>query len=394
MTTRHLNRLVAASVAALLAAAGCGAPGATGDDAIVIGVVSGRSGFMSIFDAPALTGLQIKVEQVNAAGGIGGRPLRLVTADHRSDVGQIVPAALQVLDQGAEVVVTSCDYDFGGPAAREAEAAGRVAIGCAGAPLFGAQGVGPLTFNAYSGTASEGAAMATLARDQGFGTAYLLEDTSIEYSSSVCEYFEQAWTAAGGTVVGSDTFGNADPSIASQVTRLVGTPADVVALCSYPPGGAAAVRQIRGSTDVPIVAPGAFDGSYWLEGIPELSGFSHLALGSIAGDDPDPDRTRFFADYTAAAGQPPASSVYPVMGYTIGEMIVGALEATGGDSDGPVLAEAIVAADGSALLAGPTSYTAQCHIPVERPWTAMVIEAGTPAYRGEVTPTAVPPAPC
>ena len=50
--------------------------------------------------------------------------------------------------------------DFGSPAARVANKAGKVAIGCAGGLAYGVQGVGPLTFNTYSGSATEGAIMA------------------------------------------------------------------------------------------------------------------------------------------------------------------------------------------------------------------------------------------
>ena len=48
-------------------------------------------------------------------------------------------------------------------------------------------------------------------------------------------------------------------------------------MCSYPPGGAAAIKQIRAAgIDVPIQGPGSFDGTYWLKGIPNTKTSSHL----------------------------------------------------------------------------------------------------------------------
>ena len=51
----------------------------------------------------------------------------------------------------------------------------------------------------------------------------------------------------GAGIVGSDTFKNDDASIASQITRIKALPKepDAIMLCSYAPGGASAVRQIR-----------------------------------------------------------------------------------------------------------------------------------------------------
>ena len=50
---------------------------------------------------------------------------------------------------GADLVVVSCDYDFGAPAALAAEAAGKVSFFlCAESIKAGIQGVGPHSFSA------------------------------------------------------------------------------------------------------------------------------------------------------------------------------------------------------------------------------------------------------
>jgi branched-chain amino acid transport system substrate-binding protein len=368
---------------------------ATGGEPVVIGVANGQSGFMSFFDGPALNGMEMAVEAINEAGGVDGRPLQIVTADHKSDVNQITAAALSVIDQGADVVLASCDYDFGAPAAREAEKAGLLSMGCAGSPLFGREGIGPLTFNAYSGTPSEAAVMASFIRDQGWSRPYLLQDTSIEYSKTVCDYFEQTWTEAGGAIAGKDTFSNADASIASQTTRLGSADADVVVLCSYPPGGAAAVKQIRSAGQTtPVVGAGAFDGSYWLEAVPDLSDFHHPAFGALAGDDPSPERNEFFASYETFVGEPAPSSTYALMGYSMIQSIAAGIEAAGGSTTGTDLAAALQSFDGEDLLIGPTSYTADCHIPVDRPWLMISITEGRSAFVAEVSPEGIAAAPC
>lgn len=62
---------------------------------------------MSTFDTPALGGLQIAIDKVNAEGGLGGRKVKHVTADHKSNVEQVQQSALDVIEEGADVVVTT-----------------------------------------------------------------------------------------------------------------------------------------------------------------------------------------------------------------------------------------------------------------------------------------------
>ena len=95
----------------------------------------------------------------------------------------------------------------------------------------------------------------------------------------------------GGKIVGRDTFKNDDPSIATQITRLraLNPAPDVITLCSYTPGGASAVRQIRAAgINTPIASDNAMDGGYWLSAVPDLNNFYYASLGSVVGGDPRP----------------------------------------------------------------------------------------------------------
>jgi len=404
---RRTHGLLAALLATALVFTACGGDdeetsgdgggdgAAAGSGPIVIGAANGQTGFMSIFDIPSTNGQKLAVQDINEAGGVAGRKLELRVEDIKTDVNQIGPGTLKLLDDGAEVITTSCDYDFGGPAAREAQNQGKIGVGCAGAPLFGVQGIGPLAFNAYAATPTEGAVMAQFAKSKDFGKAFLLQDTAIEYSKTVCDYFEQQWKAIGGEIAGKDTFQNDDPSVASQVTRLQGSDADFVALCSYPPGGAAAVKQIRGAgIDIPIVGAGGFDGTYWLEGIPKLSDFYNPAVGSLHGDDPNQEVNDFVARYTEEYGEAPSSATYPLMGYTMIQAIARALEETDGATDGEALKGALEGFEDEELIAGPSSYTAECHIPLGRRMQMIEIQNGKAAFLETVEPESVPESPC
>ena len=55
-----------------------------------------------------------------------GRQLEIVTADTKSDPAQRTNAAIEVLEQGAEMVIVTCDFDFGAAAALQTSSMGKV----------------------------------------------------------------------------------------------------------------------------------------------------------------------------------------------------------------------------------------------------------------------------
>jgi ABC-type branched-subunit amino acid transport system substrate-binding protein len=87
--------------------------------------------------------------------------------------------------------------------------------------VAGADADEPLAFSGAEAAQLQGSAIAEWgASKKGWKTGYLLVDTSVEYTKSVCYGFELGLKAKGGKIVGQDTFKNDDPSIATQITRL------------------------------------------------------------------------------------------------------------------------------------------------------------------------------
>jgi ABC-type branched-subunit amino acid transport system substrate-binding protein len=87
-------------------------------DPIVIAMPLALSGVISFYDKPNLAGAQIAVAEINRKGGVLNRPLKIISADTKSDLGLIAGVANSLLDQGAHVMIPTLDYDFGGPSAR------------------------------------------------------------------------------------------------------------------------------------------------------------------------------------------------------------------------------------------------------------------------------------
>jgi branched-chain amino acid transport system substrate-binding protein len=346
---------------------------------IVIGFAVAETGWIAPYDNGARAA-EIAIAEINAKGGLLGRQIKTIYADTKSDRVQGAKAGLDVIQRGADLVVVTCDYDMGAPAALEAAKAGRVSWSlCAEDAKMGVQGVGPLAFTGGEAAQLQGAAIAEWAHDRkGIKNPYILLDSSVEYDKSVCYGFDLAWKAMTGALpAGRDTFKNPDPSVASQVTRIKGTnPApDAIVLCSYAPGGASATRQIRGAAlNVPILAATAMDGNFWLGAVPNLSDFYYPVLGSIYGDDPNPVINDFLKTYQAKYKDPPAES-HTLAGYIMVQLYARAVEQAGGTDAKKVTAALESFADVPTLL-GPYSFSHTLHIQTKFRFTIMAVESG------------------
>jgi len=333
-------------------------------DDITIGFAIAQSGWLEAYDTPATTAARIRIEEINAAGGLLGRQIKWIEADTKSDQQQSASAGLQLIDEGADMLVVSCDYDFGAPAALAAESEGINSFFlCAEDVKAGIQGVGPNSFSASVLAAVQGATMAEWSMaERDAKTGYVLLDTTIEYNKGICTGFDWMFPTAGGDIVGRDTFKNGDASIASQITRIKALPQepDVIMLCSYIPGAASAVRQIRAAGINSLILNGsAVDGSYWLGATPDLSGFVVPVQGSIYGDDPRADVEAFNVAYEKATGARPASS-YAYPGYVLIDLLAKAVERAGTVDGSEVTAELEQMTDEPTAF-GPRSFSSELH---------------------------------
>ena len=130
--------MIAALSASMLFTAGTVSADEASEDTIFIGGAMSVTGIQAPLDAPALEGIQVAIKEINDNGGINGKQIEFVNMDSKSDAATSAEVGKQLVDQGAVAIITSSDYDFGGPAARAAQEAGIVGISpCASSPLFG-----------------------------------------------------------------------------------------------------------------------------------------------------------------------------------------------------------------------------------------------------------------
>lgn len=357
------------------------APSDASDGPIVIGSATARSGPFAAYDAGPATGLEVAVDRINDKGGVLGRPLKIVYSDTASDPAKGPTAALDVIEKGADVVVVSCDFDLGAPAASVAIEKGKLASStCGASKRFNPDVLGPLLFTMSTGTPAEGEIMADWAvKRKRFKTAYVLEDPGFAYSKDLCDGFKATFPGKGGKIVGADTFKSTDVKVSAQIGRIKATKPDFVFLCALTPAGPTVLKQLRAAgVQTPVLSGAAMDGDYWTASVPKLSNFYFDTYGSLFGDDPRPAINAFVKTETAKAGKRPTTS-FDLTGYAFGEALKKGIERAK-STDGAALAKALESFRDEPLITGPTTFTAKTHLNGVRPMAIMQVQDGRHSF--------------
>lgn len=360
-----------------------------GKKPIVIAMPLALTGVISFYDQPNLAGAQIAVAQVNKAGGVLGRPLKIISADTKSDLGLIAGVANSLLGKGAQLMIPTLDYDFGGPSARAACAKNIPAISVAGDSRFGLQGIGRCLFNQFP-AGSEAAIGATWAWNKGWRKPFVLEDPSISYSKTFFENFKYSWGKLGGSIAGEDTFMNSDQSIATQITKLKGLvdagKVDFIFMGSYAPGGASATKQIRAAgINLPIIGGAGFDGTFWLGAVPNLRNFYVVAGGVTSGGDPNKKRAAVYAAYKAKFKKEAPLGEQSLNGYSAVYAFKKAIERAKSTNGAKIIAQ-LEKFKNESLPIGNITWTPKCHISKLRSLPIITFAGGKEKFVAEVAP--------
>ena len=352
---------------------------------ILIGSAMAQTGFMSPFDVPALDTARIAIDATNAAGGVLGCQLELIEVDGETNPDKGAQIATDLIDQGAQLMLVTCDYDINAKASQVAQDAGVLVIApCVGDTIMGPDAGLTLGFSLGSAVPGEAAIMAEWAFEEFGPKTSLFKDMSIKYTQNQCKVFEERWIQLGGEIVSAPEFsqtpeGSLAAPVTAQVKEIKDSNPDVVALCSYPGGGAEAAAALRaGGVETPVVSGFGMDGAFWLGAVPDLSNFYFVTYASVFGDDPNPKVTELLSAYKGLTGNDAATSGLVTGASSIEAFALAAEQA--GSTNGADLAAALEAFDNVDLTAGPTSFSPQLHVNVTRPMAVMQVQDGSHSF--------------
>jgi branched-chain amino acid transport system substrate-binding protein len=358
------------------------------DDEILVGAATSFSGWMAAFDVSPTHAAEIAIQDINAAGGVNGKKVKLVRIDTKTDQAQTARAAQDLVKQGVKMMMIACDFDQGSPAALVAQSAKTIAMSSCGADIkYGNLTVGNNVFTMATDAEGQGRILADWAsKKMGWKTAYALDDTFIEYDKSECRGFADEFKQLNGdkAVVLEDNFKNADTSVASQVSRYtaLGTKPDVMIICSVPPGLASAIRQFRSAgVDIPIISACGGDGSAWHSAVPGLTNYYYENYSADAGvKELRPDAETFFQKYEKQFKERPGSG-QGITGYSVMQAWARAANKAGSVDTDKVRSELEKFTD-EPLQVGLTTYTNKLHTNLTRPMLIVSVKDAKPEPLG------------
>ncbi len=340
------------------------------ENTISIGMAYAKTGWMEAYDGDAAKMAELWIDQVNAAGGVGGKKLKLVTADTKTDRVEAAKAGQRLAAEGVQLMLVSADYDYGSPTALQGQKAGIVSVSLgAGDPKMGVIGIGPLVFTSAVAAQLEGATMADWGiQKKGFRKGYELIDDSNEYSKSVCAGYNWGFGSKA-KVVGIDSFKITDAAVNAQVTRLLEaiktSAVDNVMVCFSGTPAASVIRQIRAAgITIPIMSGTSMDGTYWVDSVPGLKDF-YLPSSALPQGDTRPEVNKITEAFKAKYGTVP-STQYPYPIYAWLDLWKKAVEKTG-TTDAKAVVAALETYKDVPTVLGLRTFTSQLHIQTRSP---------------------------
>jgi branched-chain amino acid transport system substrate-binding protein len=371
--------------AAALACAAAVAPAASAEE-IIIGAATAQTGGLASYDQPALAGLRMSIDEINAKGGLGGKYMvKLIIKDTRTDTAQTATVAQELIDAGAKIMITPCDADPSISVGQLTQPLGIPTLTlCGSAPvLTGA--VGDVMFGTYPADNLQATAVADFAISEGKKTAYLLTSPDATYTANLPEYFGKVFEKKGGTIVGRGTFTMGQPDFSAEITNIKGLAPqpDLIMTAAYEPDFPAFIQQLRGAgITIPVYGADAI-------GTPAVKALGSLVDGVVftaAGyAEPGSKLEAFNAAFTKYAGHAPEST-YEVNGYEIGLILDQAVKTAGSD-DPKAIRDAIANLKDFEGITGKITYAGTDRMPI-RPVVLMRYKNGEAMHIETLIPDA------
>jgi branched-chain amino acid transport system substrate-binding protein len=298
MIPRPLSSAAAAAIGIIMMTAV-----ARADDTIVIGFGGGLTGALGFYDGLTRNGAQMAIDEINAAGGIAGRyKIDFQVKDVLSEASAAAAAGREFVAAGAKVLIAPCGLDaaisFGQPAQ---QAQIPIIAPCASTPTLGAT-VGDFMFQVYPADNLQAAAMAKFARQQGYGTAYILMSPDTPFTQKLPLYFEEAFEKMGGKVVSEGSYMLGQQDFGAQTTSIknLSPPPDVIMMGASEPEFPIFLSQLRAAgIDTPVLGSDAIESPTTLALGAVAEGVVYISAGYPAAGN---GLEKFYGDYVAKFG--------------------------------------------------------------------------------------------
>jgi branched-chain amino acid transport system substrate-binding protein len=306
-------------LALILAACGATAPAAapqpaqpaagqaTAGEPIYIGVSGPLTGQNAQYGAQWKKGFDLALEEVNAQGGINGRPLEYIFEDSQSDPKQSVAVAQKFVNDSRIVIELG---DFASPASMAAspiyERAGLVQFGFTNSHPDFTKGGQYMWSNSISQSDNAPILADYAVKDLGLKRLAVLY-LNTDWGRTTTDLFVKAAEERGAEVVASEGYLPEEKDFRSTLTRVREANPDGLILVSYYADGALITQQVRttGLTQ-PIVASGSIYSPKFLELAAE-SGEGVYTNANFFPEEQRPEVQKFVQAFKAKYNEEPDS---------------------------------------------------------------------------------------
>lgn len=313
------------------------------EDVIKVGSIGPLSGPVAVYGVECKNGIELAVEEINAAGGVNGKMLKIVAEDDEGNPEKSVSAYKKLTTKdGIKLVIGSltsgCTQAITQLAQAQkvlqiAPAATAPAITDAGNFIFRTCFIDP-----FQGTVGGKFSYDTL----GSRKAAVLYDIGNDYSVGLTDNFVATFEALGGKIVAKESYATGDKDFNAQLTKIKNANPDVVYLPDYYGTVALIAKQLRAQgINTPIVGADGWDGmNNDNAGDEVLNGFysNHYATDSTEGA-----VQKFVEAFQAKYNKVP--NAFAALGYDSVYMLKDAIAAAG-SADSEAVRDALEKTDG------------------------------------------------
>ncbi|WP_407659931.1 ABC transporter substrate-binding protein [Hyalangium gracile] len=351
-------------------------------DTILIGEVGSLTGSEATFGISARNGIEMAINEVNAAGGVKGKKLAVRVYDSQGRPEEAAQATTRLIAQDkVAVIIGEAASSVSMAMAEKAQAAGVPQITYTSTNPEVTQ-KGDYIFRVCFIDPFQGLVMAKFARENlKLSQVAVLTDNKAAYSIGLAEVFIAEFQKMGGKIISNESYSKGDTDFRAQLTAIKRAKPEAVFVPGYYTDVGLIARQARElGLQVPLLGGDGWESEKLFElGGSALNGsyFSnHYAL-----DNPDPLLKEFSEKYQKAYGSLPDSVA--ALAYDATKLAADAMKRAP-DLSGKALRDAIAATKDFPGVAGKITINAKRD--AEKQAVVLKVEDGKTKFVATVTP--------
>ena len=357
---------------------------------IVIGEFGSMTGAEATFGQSTHNGIMLAVDELNAAGGIGGRKIRVVTEDDQSKAEEAANAVTKLISSDDVTAILGEVASSSSLAAAPICQQNKVPMISPSSTNPGVTKVGDYIFRMCFIDTYQGPALARfVANDLKAKRVAIFTDVRSDYSTGLGKAFEEVFVSLGGAIVARQSYGKGDSDFRSQLTAFKAAKPEVILVPGYYNDiGQIAIQARDLGMQMPLAGGDGWESPKLIEiGGKALEGCfdsNHYFPG-----DPDPSVRDFVEKYKQRYSATP--DALAALAYDAARVLAESITRAGGKTDGPALRDAIAQTKGFKGVTGTINLGPDRN-PEGKTLVIVEVKNGALALKAKVEPAGAAPA--